>query len=292
MGRKRIGRRTAVTGGIGFCLLAVAAFVLGNRPVPVRKLPILSTPTYSVLAPAANTLFDPARQVWKRGSTERPEVCLTFDDGPHGAATEKILNALKAAKAPATFFVVGMMVEKYPKLARRMIAEGHEVGNHTYEHMRLENQTEASIVQELAACDATVARATGRRMTLMRPPGMRICDSLVAFNRASGTTLVYWTIGAKDFVGHVPNRTVPVELRGMPVATPELVVERVEKQLRNGAIILLHDNDIVAEALPLMIERIRAKGYAIKSCAEMMAALPQSVRIVANPPIRRDVVQR
>ncbi len=263
-------------------MLTVAGFVAANR----EPLPPVPTPAdYSVDHKEPNDLFEPGRQVFKRGVKDRPEVCLTFDDGPHGAATESLLDTLRSKGAPAAFFVVGEMVERHPALVRRMLADGHEVGNHTYEHLRLDSLPEARIEKELGACESAVERATGRRMTLMRPPGMRVCDPLIRANRTFGYVMVDWTIGAKDFVGHVPSRSLPANLRGLPATTPDMVVERVERQLKNGGIILLHDNSVSAAALPRLIDAIRARGFEIVSPSRMMAELPQNVRLVANPPV-------
>ncbi|RYG63220.1 polysaccharide deacetylase family protein, partial [bacterium] len=169
-------------------------------------------------------------------------------------------------------------------LARRMIAEGHEVGNHTYEHLRLDGMPEARIEKELAACAAAIERATGRRATLMRPPGMRECAPLIQANERLGLVLVRWTIGAKDYVGDVPKRMLPKELRGLPPTTPEMVVQRVQRQLKPGAIILLHDNHIVADALPALIDAIHAQGYTVVPATKMLSRLSQGVTLDANPP--------
>ncbi|RYG88787.1 polysaccharide deacetylase family protein [bacterium] len=266
----------------GLGLLALGALVSASRSVPHTVHPIAEE--YTVTNPVVTDLYDPLRLVWKRGVSDRPEVVLTFDDGPHGRATERILDTLKAKGTPATFFVVGMMVERHPALARRMIAEGHEVGNHTYEHLRLDGMPQARIEKELAACEATIERATGRRATLMRPPGMRECSPLIRANENLGLVLVRWTIGAKDYVGDVPKRMLPKELRSLPPTTPEMVVQRVERQLKNGGIILLHDNHIVADALPAVIDAIHARGFTIVPAAKMLSRLPQGVAIDANPP--------
>lgn len=266
----------------GLGLLALGGFVSASRSAP-RPRPVPAE--YAVGNPFSDDRYDPARLVWKRGASDRSEVVLTFDDGPHGRATERILDTLREKGTPATFFVVGKMVERHPDLARRMIAEGHEVGNHTYEHLRLDGMPESRIEQELAACGHAIERATGRRATLMRPPGMRECGPLIEANRRQGLLLVRWTIGAKDYVGDVPKRMLPPELRALPPTTPAMVVERVGRQLKPGAIILLHDNRVVADALPALIDAIHARGFTIVPATAMLARLPQGVALDANPPV-------
>lgn len=262
-------------------LLALGGFVSAAR-AQLAPLPA-AVSVYSVADPILNDQYDPERLVWKRGVAERPEVVLTFDDGPHGRATERILDTLKGKGTPATFFLVGKMVERHPDLARRMIAEGHEIGNHTYEHLRLDGMPEARIEKELSACEAAIERATGRQAVLMRPPGMRESAEVIQANRSLGLLLVRWTIGAKDYVGDVPKRMLAPNLRSLPPTTPEMVVERVERQLKNGAIILLHDNHIVAEALPAVIDAIHARGFTIVPATKMLSHLPQAVTVEANP---------
>lgn len=281
--RRRGWLRDAALAVSGALLLAFGGFVFASRkraaPAPDLRADI------SIARPEANDLLDPTRLVWKRGVKDRPEVLLTFDDGPHGRSTERILDTLKGKGTPAAFFVVGRMVERYPELSRRMIREGHEVGNHTWEHLRLDDMPEERIVKELSACAASIERATGRRAILMRPPGMRACDKLIRANRSLGLLQVHWTIGAKDYVGDVPKRMLPRELRDLPPTTAEMVVERVERQLKNGGIILLHDNDIVAEALPRIIDAIHSKGFTIVPAKKMLSHLPQGIEIQVNPPV-------
>ena len=279
---KRVSvRRHLGLAPIAAAVLAYGGYVSASRsePRPVAAAPI----DYAVESPGVDEFFDAPRQVWKRGVLDRPEVVLTFDDGPHGRATERILDTLKSKGTPATFFVVGKMVERHSALVRRMLAEGHEVGNHTYEHLRLDGMPEERIEKELAACAASIERATGHRAILMRPPGMRECDPLIQANLNLGLVLVRWNIGAKDYVGDVPKRMLPKELRGLPPTTPEMVVERVERQLKNGGIILLHDNHIVADALPRLIDAIHAKGFTIVPATKMISRLSQGVRVDPNP---------
>ena len=280
--RRRGWLRDGALALTGVLLLTLGGFVFASRRTSAPLPP--AVPDISIARPATDDLFDPTRLVWKRGVKDRPEVVLTFDDGPHGRSTERILDTLRAKGTPAVFFVVGMMVERHSGLSRRMIREGHEIGNHTYEHIRLDDMPEERVVKELAACEATIQRATGRRAVLMRPPGMRASDPVIRANRDLGLIQMHWTIGAKDYVGDVPKRMLPRELRDLPATTADMVVERVERQLKNGAIILLHDNDIVADALPRIIDVIHAKGYTIVPAQKMISRLPQGIEVQVNPP--------
>ena len=215
-------------------------------------------------------LFSSQNHFLKRGVRNRKEVCLTIDDGPHPSACGDLLDALKDAQVPATFFVVGMRVKQHPEYIRRMIAEGHEVGNHTQDHIRLDTLSPKQVRDEIANCATNVQRAAGVKMTLFRPPGMRWNDDVMAEIKRQGYLTIGWNVGAKDFTGKEH--------------TPEEVEERVMKQLGNGVIILLHDNPVTAAALPNILRRAKADGYRFISTTEMLSRLPKPVAVIANPP--------
>ncbi|WP_256199273.1 polysaccharide deacetylase family protein [Verrucomicrobium spinosum] len=100
----------------------------------------------------------------------QPYVAITFDDGPHATNTPRLLDILAERNIKATFFVVGKNVREYPAILRRIIAEGHEVGNHTWSHMALSTLTPDKVRQELSKTHDAVLQAAGYQMRLMRPP--------------------------------------------------------------------------------------------------------------------------
>jgi peptidoglycan/xylan/chitin deacetylase (PgdA/CDA1 family) len=229
-------------------------------------------------------LFDADKRIWYKGVAEKPKVCLTIDDGPHPVSCLSLLKTLKEKKVTAAFYVIGKQVEGNPDLIRKMFADGHEIGNHTYSHIRLDGLTREKVYDEIRDCDRAVEKAAERKMLLFRPPGMRYNDTVLNVVRQLGHIMVHWTIGAKDFVGTVSDEELTPELRKLPKITPELIVYYVEKQLKPGAIILLHDNPVTAEAMPKLIDTVRARGYEFATTKEMMYELPQQVVINPNPP--------
>src|SRR5918999_4427348 len=93
----------------------------------------------------------------------KPSLYLTFDDGPHPRNTTAILDVLRAHCAPATFFQEGRFVDRFPELTERVASEGHAVGNHTQDHLRLSEKTPGVVRQQLADTSDAIERATGRR---------------------------------------------------------------------------------------------------------------------------------
>ena len=110
----------------------------------------------------------PGVMYWQ-GATDRHAVALTFDDGP-SPYTSKILAVLARHQVKATFFVVGKRVDQYPDLARRVVAAGHVIANHSYSHRNLNLETSADVASELARTESIIARTTGVKPALFRPP--------------------------------------------------------------------------------------------------------------------------
>lgn len=183
-------------------------------------------------------------------------VALTFDDGPNAGATPVILDVLRDAGVPATFFMLGAAVDRYPALARRIVDDGHEIGNHGYHHRKLQWRSPAYVRAEIAAGTAAITRACGRAPTLFRAPhGFRNLW-VTPIARSLGQRTVGWSVGAWD--PSCPDAAV--------------IAARILRRVRPGSIVLLHDGDgydldgdrrQTARALPRIIRQLRQEGYAI-----------------------------
>ncbi len=181
-----------------------------------------------------------------RGNPARKEIALTFDDGPHGYRTEQLLDLLKRENVKATFFVVGKMVDKYPDLVRRAAAEGHEIGNHTYDHLRLPGLPPALVEAELREGDAAITRAIGSSVRLYRPPGGEYDQQVVEAAGRLGDVMVLWTDDPGDF-------TQPGAI---------VIEQRALRSIEPGAILLLHDGIAqTLQILPDLIHNLRQQGY-------------------------------
>ncbi|MFN3648915.1 MAG: polysaccharide deacetylase family protein [Armatimonadota bacterium] len=196
--------------------------------------------------------------LWE-GPPSRRWVTLTIDDGPDPEITPRLLQALRAAGATATFFVEGRRAAAEETLLRRIHAEGHEVGNHTWSHLPLGYGTCASPRRELTRTEALLSRVCPGSPRLFRPPFGAVGLGARAALAAEGLTPVYWSVVPGDW-----NPLTPEELR-----------RRVLSEVHPGAVIVLHGGQAAhsgtAEALPALIEELRADGYEIVPAARMLA---------------------
>jgi peptidoglycan-N-acetylmuramic acid deacetylase len=192
------------------------------------------------------------------GDTTRKELFLTFDNGYENGYTASILDTLKQKKVPAIFFVTGHYVKDQPELVKRMAAEGHLIGNHSWSHPDMTTISDAKIKQELESVKQGVAAITGNsEMTYLRPPRGIFNERTLRYTKELGYTNVFWSAAYKDWD--------PKEQKGSSYA-----YQKVVSQLHPGAVLLLHsvskDN---TEALGSIIDEARRQGYAFKSLTQL-----------------------
>lgn len=202
---------------------------------------------------------DWAMGTFTHGSREVRRVSLTFDDGPDPVRTPALLDALAELDVKATFFLVGKQVEAHPDIVRRMVKEGHEIGNHTYSHRYLPLARSGSVLAELAATDRVLEQVTGRVPTLARPPyGGRSPRNVQAFHKA-GKQLVTWDVNSNDWKG----------------APAEDVARRVVERTRPGSIVLLHEarehGEVTIDAVKMIVPELRARGFALETISGLLA---------------------
>ncbi|MDD5483922.1 MAG: polysaccharide deacetylase family protein [Kiritimatiellae bacterium] len=213
--------------------------------------------------------FAPVKQVLAPGETahfvpnKHKMIALTFDDGPNGAATEQILNALRESSVKASFFILGANAERHPQLARRIAAEGHLIGNHTQRHSRFDLITKAEIEKDIADGNKTIEMITGVRPRWFRPPFGINGRGLAEACRRHGLRIAGWSLDANDWNPH------PVE---------ELVDAIVSRTVA-GDIILLHDGwetnpgadrRRTAAAASLILDKLKAAGFVFVTLPELL----------------------
>jgi peptidoglycan/xylan/chitin deacetylase (PgdA/CDA1 family) len=208
-----------------------------------------------------------------RAPTAEKRLILTFDDGPT-PYTSQILDTLRATGVKAVFFVCGAAAERHPDLVRRIKAEGHLIGNHTYSHPYLHLKPAATIAAELDRTQAVLEKITGERPTLFRPPfGVRWFP-LAGLLKERSLTMVLWTA-----------RTYDGRLDAESIAASAL------KQLTPGGILVLHDgfeakaDELIdrsqtAKALPAIIAGAKAAGYTF----DLLKSGVKSDLLVSRPP--------
>jgi peptidoglycan-N-acetylglucosamine deacetylase len=205
------------------------------------------------------------------GSRDSERIALSFDDGPDPRMTPLVLDALAQANVRATFFVIGKWLAAHPQLARRMVAEGHVLGNHSWNHSRLQNfYFTKRHMQEIESCEQAIKALTGSASpVLYRPPvGLKSGDLGRAAYRHN-LTLVAWSLHARDTFR----------------PDPERVARRVLKKIRGGDIVLLHDGHDLpgrrrthcAQAVRLILQGLRAKGLECVTIPELLSLPGSSV---------------
>lgn len=200
-------------------------------------------------------LIDISDVIWKV-PTSHKVVALTFDDGPVSTTTPEILTILKEKKIKATFFVVGEQVKRFPKIVSQEIAEGHEVGNHTYSHPRLVNLRESVIEEELKRTENEILKVAPKP-TLFRPPGGFNNKKILKIVRDSEYSMILWSID-------------PVDWRSPAVGD---IVNLVVRDVKPGSIILLHDGkypSTTPEALWFIIDSLESRGYEFVTVSELL----------------------
>ena len=191
-------------------------------------------------------------------------LALTYDDGPNAHHTANLLNALAAADVRATFFTLGNRAVAYPELMQRIIADGHEIGNHSQNHRYLAFCCQDTIRHEISQAQANITAVSGHSPQLFRPPYGCRDDRVIAIAEALGLKVIQWSITARDW-------------RCLGVTK---IVATIMSQVRPGAIVLLHDGDCRAlaadrsqtvEATKIIIPQLRQRGYRLVTISEMLS---------------------
>lgn len=187
------------------------------------------------------------------------KIALTFDDGPHPQYTPLILDILKEYNVHATFFLIGENAERNPELVRRILREGHEIGNHTYLHKNLKEHTSGGIYEEISMAEEAILRIADQRTKLLRPPGglydKQVCETAHRLDY----DIILWTVDTFDWKH----------------PTSEEIVQTVESNVQCGDIILCHDfiggaPSPTPAAIRRIIPDLLKRGYEFVSVSELI----------------------
>ncbi|NLW10200.1 MAG: polysaccharide deacetylase family protein [Firmicutes bacterium] len=190
-------------------------------------------------------------------SVETPEkkVAVTFDATWGADQTPRLLEILAKNQVRATFFLCGLWLEKYPEMVKAIARAGHEIGNHTYTHPHLNRMAKDEIARELLKTHSLIQELTGQTPTLFRPPFGEYNNKVIETAAACGYTTIIWDIDSLDW-------------QDLSAAA---MLERVQKQLRPGAIILFHNaGKHTPEAVAALLPILKSKGYSVVPVSQLL----------------------
>jgi len=192
-------------------------------------------------------------------------VALTFDDGPSAVWTPKILDELKKVNIKATFFMLGEHVAKYPEIAQRVVQEGHEIGNHTYDHRVLLYYKLEELEKEIKDTERIIQKSTGKTTRYFRPPKAWLIAQEKKKIEELGYKVILWSLNSKDWVNF----------------DDKYIVKYLFKNIRPGDIILFHDSGGVfgteggdrhetVKTIPLLVDKLCRMGYRFVTVSELL----------------------
>ena len=184
---------------------------------------------------------------------ERNYIALTFDDGPRRSTTTRLLDGLRERGASATFFLIGEQIEANQDLVERMKAEGHQVGNHTWSHVKLEGADSGTVLWEVEETDKLLHSVLGEGSYWLRPPYGRLEE---AQKQGMKVPLITWSIDSRDW-------------ESMNAAK---AAQTVLREARPNAIVLMHDiYPTSVDAALKIVDKLQAEGYLFVTVEELLA---------------------
>ena len=182
-------------------------------------------------------------------------VALTFDDGPSGRFTRRLLDGLEERGAKATFLLCGYRIEQYQELTERIFREGHEIGLHGYSHKSMKNMCQRDIAQEITQTMALIP--DGCKISFLRPPGGLCGDCVHSAAEDQGLAVLTWSVDPKDWA----------------VDDADTIRKDVLHRARDGDVILLHDmSDSSVDAALAIVDALQKQGYRFVTASELAQA--------------------
>ena len=241
-----------------FFLTASSALAENPAPSSVPIAPPTAEPR-TALPPdaAAPTAAGQPKITFSQCHVDGPYVAMTFDDGPHAQNTPRLLDMLKQRNIKATFFVVGECAQEYPAIMKRIVAEGHEIANHSWSHPQLSKMGEGSVTEQLQKTHDAILNTTGVAPKLMRPPyGAFTANQRAWANAKWGYKTILWDVDPLDW----------------KVRNAEHVKSEILRHTVPGSIILSHDiHKSTVDAMPDTLDGLIGRGFKFVTVSELVA---------------------
>ena len=212
-----------------------------------------------------------AKVTYSQCHVEGSYVAMTFDDGPSAENTPRLLDLLKKRNIKATFFVVGKCAAEYPDIMKRIVAEGHEIANHSWSHPLLTKMGEGAVTEEIQHTHDVIMQTTGVAPKVMRPPyGGFSANQRAWANKKWGYKIILWDVDPLDW----------------KVRNAAHVESEILKATVPGSIILSHDiHKTTVDAMPATLDALAAKGFKFVTVSDLLAMdRPMVVKPKATPP--------
>ncbi|WP_395745923.1 polysaccharide deacetylase family protein [Prosthecobacter sp.] len=225
-----------------------------------RALPVDEEPRPALPDPATLPRFLPPnrKSVYTRCEVTVPLIAITFDDGPDPVLTPRLLDLLKQRGIHATFFLVGKNAAAFPDVVRRIVDEGHEVGNHSWSHPLFTQLSKDSVESQLRRTHDAIVKACGVAPLLYRPPyGAVGVSQRARIEQTFGYPAILWDVDPQDW---------------QHPRSAQKVYDRIHSQTRAGSIILCHDiHETTIAAMPATLDDLTARGYRFATVTQLIA---------------------
>lgn len=233
-----------------------------NKKVAIKVTAVLILLVVSIMFTGVikengiRSVFSPARELpIYYVDTPEKKIAISFDAAWGTDFTNDILDTLDKYNVKTTFFLVDFWVKKHPEVVKEIDKRGHEIGNHSTNHPYMSKLDDIQIIKEIKTTEDSIKNVTGKKTILFRPPFGDYNDRLIRVCRENGYYVIQWDVDSLDWK----------EFGVQPV------VDRVTRNVKNGSIVLFHNNaKYVSEYLPIILEKLQTDGYKIVPISELI----------------------
>lgn len=265
----RLTRRAFLLSTAAFTSCSAAAPLLPEEPVKTPpnsgyRAPSLSGPVpRNPDMPYGSNFARSSGITFTRVPVSGKFIAITYDDGPHPQNTPRLLDMLAARNIKATFYVIGRNVDLYPQVVRRTVAEGHEIGNHSYTHRLMSKLGDTEVRNEMTRTHEAVARAAGVQIRTMRPPyGGLLQRQRELVHQEFGYPTILWSVDPLDWKR--PGASV--------------ITSRILSNTSAGGIVLAHDlHAQTVDAMPATLDGLLRQGFQFVTVSQLIAMKQETV---------------